>query len=345
MTDGGGFSIVTGGAGFIGSHLVDRLVREGRRVAVIDNLEGGKLSNLSEARQSGLVDFHQADVAEADQIGPLFEGVETVYHLAGLADIVPSIEDPLRYLRANVDGTATVMEAAHRAGVRRVVYAASSSCYGIPDNFPTNEEAQARPEYPYALTKYLGEQIALHWGRVYGVGVVSLRLFNVYGPRSRTSGAYGAVFGVFLAQRLAGQRLTIVGDGTQTRDFTYVTDVADAFVKAAESDTNLEVLNVGSGGTYSVNLLARLVGGETTNIPKRPGEPGCTYADTRKIRRMLGWEPLVTFEEGVAAVLERIEDWADAPVWTPDTIADATRAWFENLSQPVNGEAPLDARA
>ena len=177
----------------------------------------------------------------------------------------------------------SVVECARQAGVKRFVYAASSSCYGIPDLYPTPETAPIRPQYPYALTKNLGEQIVLHWGQVYELPVVSLRLFNVYGPWSRTSGTYGAVFGVFLAQKLAGKPFTVVGDGTQTRDFTFVTDVVDAFVCAAQSDVCNEVFNVGTGGTYSVNRLVALLGGGVVYVPKRPGEPDCTLADTSKI--------------------------------------------------------------
>ncbi len=324
-------SLVTGGAGFIGSHLVDRLAADGDRVTVIDNLETGNAANLDEALGSGRVTLHQADIANQAAISRLFNNVDRVFHLAGLADIIPSIENPAAYHHANVDGTMAVMEAARLAGTDRLVYAASSSCYGLPDAFPTTESAEVRPQYPYALTKYLGEQIALHWGQVYGIETNSLRLFNVYGPGHRTSGAYGAVFGVFLAQRLAGQPLTIVGDGNQTRDFTYVTDVVDAFVKASSGRVAGEIMNVGSGGTYSVNTLAEIIGGPTTSLPKRPGEPDCTFANIDKIQRLLEWSPQVSFEDGVGKVLGVIDEWADAPVWTPEGIADATRAWFEHL--------------
>jgi UDP-glucose 4-epimerase len=328
-------SLVTGGAGFIGSHLVDRLIEDGDRVTIIDNLATGRESNLSGALSSGRAELRVANVADLETIQPWFDGVDRVFHLAGLADIVPSIENPMDYHHANVDGTVGVIEATRQAGVRRFVYAASSSCYGIPDEYPTPETAPVRPEYPYALAKNLGEQIALHWGQVYGIQTISLRLFNVYGPRHRTSGAYGAVFGVFLAQRIAGKPLTIVGDGNQTRDFTYVTDVVDAFVKASTGSAIGEIMNVGSGGTYSVNMLADIIGGPTVNIPKRPGEPDSTFADTGKIRQTLGWQPQVSFEDGVARVLEVIEEWADAPVWTPESIAGATKVWFDNLDSRV----------
>jgi len=326
-------TVVTGGAGFIGSHLVDRLLADRHEVVVFDNLSTGRWQNLAHHRDSTHLHVIEADVADHATICPAFDGVDWVFHLAALADIVPSIQRPLDYHHANVDGTISVLEAARQAGVKRFIYAASSSCYGIPDSYPTPETAPIRPQYPYALTKYLGELAALHWCKVYGLSVVSLRLFNVYGPRCRTSGTYGAVFGVFLAQKLAGKPFTVVGDGTQTRDFTFVTDVVNAFVMAAESDLVGEVMNVGSGKTYSVNRLVELLGGPVTYIPKRPGEPGCTFADIRKIRRLLEWEPKVSFEDGVRIMLEQIEYWREAPVWTPDKIAEATQDWFKYLGR------------
>lgn len=325
-------AIVTGGAGFIGSHLTDRLLDEGVEVTVIDDLSAGKMANLAQAEGRPRFSFVKADVSDLEAVSAHFDGVEWVFHLASLADIVPSIVDPFTYHRANVDGTVAVLEAARAAGVRRFVYTASSSCYGIPDVYPTPETADIRPEYPYAFTKWAGERYALFWHKVYGLPVVSLRLFNVFGVRSRTSGAYGAVLGVFLAQRLAGKPLTVVGDGTQTRDFVHVSDVVDAFVKAARSDVAGEAFNIGAGAPQSVNHLADLIGGDRVGVPKRPGEPDCTWADVSKISDLLGWRPQMSFENGVADVLDHIHYWDDAPVWTPDTIADATEEWFRRLA-------------
>jgi UDP-glucose 4-epimerase len=329
--------VVTGGAGFIGSHLVERLLGEGDEVTVLDNLSNGRLDNLSPVASHPALKFEQVDVSDHGGLGSFFAGVDGVFHLAGLADIVPSIKKPLDYHQANVNGTISVLEAARTAGVGKFIYAASSSCYGIPDSYPTPETAEARPQYPYALTKYLGEQLVLHWGQVYGLPVSSLRLFNVYGPRSRTSGAYGAVFGVFLAQKLAGKPFTVVGDGTQTRDFTYVSDVVDAFVRAARSSVSGSTLNVGSGQTYSINRLVQLLGdGEIAYIPKRPGEPDCTFADTREIGKELGWTPKVSLEAGVALMLDHIDHWRDAPVWDPTSISVATREWFTHLTKATD---------
>lgn len=326
-------ALVTGGAGFIGSHLVDHLLADGHHVVVLDDFSTGRPGNLELADAHPQFQAVRVDVAEEATIRPYFNGIDWVFHLAALADIVPSIERPLDYHRANVEGTISVLEAARKGGVRRFVYAASSSCYGIPDVYPTPESAEIRPQYPYALTKYVGERYVLHWGRVYRLPVVSLRLFNVYGPRSKTSGVYGAVFGVFLAQKLHDQPFTVVGDGTQTRDFIFVTDVVDAFVLAAASDVTGEVFNVGSGQTYSINRLVELLGGPVVHVPKRPGEPERTHADISKVRARLGWEPTISLEEGVKTLLEQIERWREAPLWTPESIAQATRQWFQHLAR------------
>ncbi len=323
--------IVTGGAGFIGSHLTERLLGDGHEVLVIDDCSTGRLQNLAHLWEKNDLEIVQADVADTAAIAGHFGAGDRVFHLAALADIVPSIERPLEYHRANVQGTISVLEASRAAGVGRLVYAASSSCYGLPDTFPTPEDAPVRPQYPYALTKRLGEEYVLGWSEIYGLPAVSLRLFNVYGPRSRTSGTYGAVFGVFLAQKLAGEPFTVVGDGTQTRDFTFVTDVVDAMARAADSELSGEVLNVGTGRPQSVNRLVELLGGEGVHIPRRPGEPDCTCADVSRIGRLLGWEARVPFDEGVGIMLEHIGDWRDAPVWSPQGIEDATRDWFAYL--------------
>ncbi|OUU58339.1 MAG: NAD-dependent dehydratase [Proteobacteria bacterium TMED61] len=325
-------SLVTGGAGFIGSHLVDRLLAEGHEVVVLDDLSTGHRGNLEHLKRQDELEFHEVDVRDHDEICKHFEAVEWVFHLAALADIVPSIQKPLEYLRAGVDGTISVLEAARHAGVKKFLYAASSSCYGIPDAYPTPEDAEVRPQYPYALAKNLGEQCVMHWVQVYGLPAISLRLFNVYGPRARTTGTYGAVFGVFLAQKLAGKPFTVVGDGTQTRDFTYVIDVVEAFTSAAKSDVIGEIMNVGSSQTYSINRLVELLGGEVVHIPKRPGEPSCTFADVSKIRKLLNWKAVTRFDEGVAIMLKNIDYWRDAPVWESSNVREQTKDWFKYLA-------------
>jgi UDP-glucose 4-epimerase len=325
-------AVVTGGAGFIGSHMVDLLLARGYRVNVIDNLVGGRLQNLQQHADNPDLVFKEQDLRATLPDDPSFEGAEYVFHFAGIGDIVPSIERPIEYMSANVMGTVHALEAARRAGVRKLVYAASSSCYGLAEELPTTERAPISPEYPYALSKYQGEEAVLHWGNVYHLPVNSIRIFNAYGPRSRTSGAYGAVFGVFLAQKLAGKPYTVVGDGTQTRDFIFATDLARAFLAAAESERAGEIYNVGAGNPQPVNRLVELLEGDVVYVPKRPGEPDCTWADISKIRRELGWEPQVTFEEGVREMLRNIDYWRNAPVWEPASIQDATRTWFTMLS-------------
>src|SRR6202035_131013 len=213
---------------------------------------------------------------------PIFADARYVSHFAGIGDIVPSIEQPTQYMEVNVQGTVRLLECARAAGVDKFVYAASSSCYGLAA-VPTAEEHPIDPQYPYALSKYQGEQAAFHWHRVYGLPVNSVCIFNAYGPRVRTTGVYGAVFGVFFRQKLAHKPFTVVGDGTQRRDFIYVTDVAQAFLAAARSAASGERFNVGAGNPQPINRLVELLGGEVVHVPKRPGEPDCTFADISKI--------------------------------------------------------------
>jgi UDP-glucose 4-epimerase len=323
--------IVTGGCGFIGSHIVDQLLVDGFDVTVIDNFSTGRPENLAHQKHNKRLKIIEGDICNYDFVRQIFTDSKWVFHLAALADIVPSIQQPVNYHQSNVNGTLSVLEAARHVGVEKFVYAASSTCYGIPDMTPTREDAPIRPMFPYALTKNIGEQYAMHWLQTYNVPVNCLRMFNVYGTRSRTSGTYGAVFGVFLAQKIARKNYTVVGDGKQTRDFTYVSDVVNAFMAAAKSDLVGEIMNVGSGHSYSINKVVELLGGDITYIPKRPGEPDSTFADISKIRKLLKWEPQVSLENGVNIMLENISYWKTAPVWTAESIEMATREWFECL--------------
>lgn len=329
-------AIVTGGAGFIGSHMVDLLVDRGFAVRVIDNLFGGREANLARHASNPNVTLRIADIRGFQPGDSMFDDVRYVFHFAGIGDIVPSVERPLEYMSANVQGTVHMLECARAAnggnGVAKFVYAASSSCYGLAAT-PTREDHPLSPQYPYALSKYQGEQAAFHWQQVYRLPVNSVRIFNAYGTRSRTSGAYGAVFGVFLKQKLAGKPFTVVGEGTQTRDFLYVTDVAAAFLAAAETSLRGETWNLGAGRPQSVNRLVELLGGPVVHIPKRPGEPDCTFADITKITRELSWTQRVSFEEGVARILDQIDYWRDAPLWDPESIAKVTSGWFSMLAK------------
>ncbi len=324
-------AIVTGGAGFIGSHMVDVLLERGHAVRVIDDFSGGHERNLAHLAGNPDLAVEHADIRALTPGSALFQDARFVFHFAGIGDIVPSIEKPIDYMDINVQGTVKVLECARAAGVQKLVYAASSSCYGLAD-VPTREDHPIDPKYPYALSKYQGEQAALHWHKVYGLPVNAIRIFNAYGTRVRTTGAYGAVFGVFFKQKLAGKPFTVVGDGTQGRDFLYVTDVARAFLAAAETEHTGEIYNLGAGNPQTVNRLVELLGGEVVYIPKRPGEPDCTWADIGKITKDLGWAPVVSFEEGVGRMTAEIENWRDAPLWDPTSIEQATKTWFKYMA-------------
>ena len=327
----GAIAVVTGGAGFIGSHMVDALLERGWRVRALDDLSTGRQANLAAHRRDPRFAFEERDVRRLADDDPLFAGAEAVFHFAGLGALVPSIERPTDYMDVNVMGTVRVLEAARRIGNPRFVYAASSSCYGLAA-VPIREDHPIQPQYPYALSKYLGECAVLHWRQVYGLAAASLRVFNAYGPRAQAKNHYGAVFGVFLRQKLAGRPFTVIGDGTQRRDFVYVTDVAEAFLRAASPEADGEIFNVGAGNPQTVNRLVELLGGPQVVIPKRPGEPECTWADISKIGARIGWRPTVSFEDGVGRLLTRIDEWRDAPLWDPASIAEATRPWFAALA-------------
>ena len=324
-------AVVTGGAGFIGSHMVDLLLNEGFKVHVIDNLIGGNRVNIAHHKNNSDFVFEERDIRSYDEGDSLFKDATYVFHFAGIGDIVPSIEKPKDYLSVNVQGTVHMLQCARAASVKKFVYAASSSCYGVAKT-PTREDHPISTLYPYALSKYLGEQVTFHWHQVYRLPVNSIRIFNAYGTRSRTSGAYGAVFGVFLKQKISGKPFTVVGDGNQMRDFLYVTDVARAFYAAARTDKEGEIYNLGAGKPQSVNKLVSLLKGDITYIPKRPGEPDCTHADITKITTELGWKPQVSFEEGVSMLIENIDYWRDAPLWDRESISKATENWFKYLS-------------
>ena len=323
-------AVVTGGAGFIGSHLVDRLLSKGYEVLIIDNFSTGLLNNITQTSKNVSIVNHDIRKPLPSSI---FNNCSLVFHLAALADIVPSIERPLEYMSTNVQGTVNVLEAAREGKAERIIYTASSTCYGITSNFPTTENEKIVPVFPYALSKYLGELVFFHWLSLYGLKGLSLRLFNVYGPRARTNGNYGAVMGVFLAQKIAQKSFTVIGDGTQMRDFTHVNDVAEAFILAGESKITGEAINIGTQNPQSINRLVELLGGKVEFIPKRPGEPDRTDADITKARNLLKWEPKITFEEGVQNVLSQINLWKDSPLWDKEAIAKATNTWFQYLGK------------
>ena len=325
-------AVLTGAAGFIGSHMVDLLLVEGFEVRVIDNLSGGHERNLAHQLRNPDLKLERFDICQLNSDTDIFKETKYVSHFTGIGDIVPSIEKPTDYMNTNVQGTVRVLEASRAAGIEKFVYAASSSCYGLVAT-PTPEDHPISPQYPYALSKYHGEQAVFHWHQVYDLPVNSIRIFNAYGTRVRTTGAYGAVFGVFFKQKLESKPFTVVGDGTQTRDFIYVTDIAKAFLAAAKSAYNGQIYNLGAGSPQSINQLVDYIGGDVVYLPKRPGEPNCTWADISKITAELNWKPSVGFKEGVAKMMVEIENWKDAPLWDPSSIEKATDTWFRFMGK------------
>jgi UDP-glucose 4-epimerase len=322
--------LITGGAGFIGSHLAEHLLKKNNKITIIDNFSTGNLSNIQEIKDK--VKIIRADVSKIGTWGNSFKNKDIVFHLAALSDIVPSVENPSDYFNSNVIGTYNVLEMTRKYKIKKLIYAASSSCYGIPKKYPTSEEAEIAPQYPYALTKNLGEQLVIHWNRIYKIPAISLRLFNVYGPRVKNSNNYGAMFGIFMAQKLANKPFTVVGDGTQTRDFTYVADVCEAFEAVAKNKNCIgQIYNIGSGKTISINKIVSFLDGKKIFIPKRPGEPKSTFADISKIRKETNWTPKVNIKQGISLMLKNIFIWKNAPIWNVRSIKKETKRWFKFL--------------
>ncbi len=287
--------IVTGGAGFIGSNLVDALIERGDEVHVIDNLSGGFESNVNPKAT-----LHKVDIRNLEEIKPLFTGIDGVFHFAALPRVQYSIEHPVETNEVNINGTQNILIASQLAGVKRVVYSASSSAYGDQATMPLVETMLPRPLSPYGMQKYVGEHICRIWSVIHGIETVSLRYFNVYGPRQSSEGAYALVIARFLKQKKDGQKMTITGDGLQTRDFTHVRDVVRANILAMESDKvgKGEVMNIGGGEQHSVLEIAQMIGGEYEFIAPRI-EPRHTLADTTLAKTLIGWEPKEDFVKGV----------------------------------------------
>ena len=299
----GSRSVVTGGAGFIGSNLVDHLVRIGHKVIVLDNFVSGKKANLAHHKKKD-VKIIRTDISKSKNLDKYFKRVDYVFHLAGLAEIIPSIKNPKKYFNTNVIGTFKVVEAAKKARIKKLIYAASSSCYGSPKNFPTSEKEKIDIKHPYGLTKFLGEELVLKYANNFNMPNISFRFFNVYGPRINMSGQYSAVFGNFLRQKKTNKPLTIVGDGKQTRDFIYVDDLINAFVKVAKSSLVNKIYNLGSGKEISINKIANLFGGKKIFIAKRPTEPKRSLANISKIKKDINWKPTITIQEGIKRLLK-----------------------------------------
>lgn len=287
--------LITGGAGFIGSHIAETLRNAGHRVRILDNFSSGKRENIPDGAE-----VLEGDITQPDSIRLAFDGIDGVFHTAALPRVQFSIEYPRETNDVNVTGTLNVILAAREAGVKRIVYSASSSVYGDQAALPLHEGMKPNPKSPYGLQKYVGEHYMHLASMFWNVETVSLRYFNVFGPRMASIGAYVTVMAVFLKQHAEGKALTITGDGTQTRDFTFATDVARANVLAMESSAvgKGEVINIGAGNNHSVNEVAKMIGGKTSFIPARV-EPHDTLADNKLARELLGWKPLVDFQDGL----------------------------------------------
>jgi UDP-glucose 4-epimerase len=327
--------IVTGGAGFIGSHLVESLIKEHdiSKIIIIDNFEDGNLKNINSFKKNYKIRIVKKDINTIKNNDRNFKKIDCVFHLAAIADIVPSIKNPFNYCNTNIMGTIKVLEAMRYNKIKKIIFAASSSCYGIPNKYPTDEKQKIDPKYPYAFSKYAAEQAIIHWSQVYKINYISLRLFNVYGLRSRTTGAYGAVMGVFLKQKIDNKPLTIVGSGYQQRDFINVKDVCDSFIKAFKSKINNNIYNIGSSKPKKILELAKLLKSKIIHIPKRPGEPFKTFANINKAIKYLNWKPKILFENGVQDLQKNINYWKYAPLWDKQKIKKATKEWFKYLKK------------
>ena len=325
-------ALVTGGAGFIGSHMVDILAGRDYEIRIIDNLIGGREQNLLHHSKNKKVKFEKKSILDINANDSFIKDLDYVFHFAGIGDIVPSIENPLEYLKVNSLGTANILDILRScSSLKKFVYAASSSCYGNA-KVPTNENNPISLLHPYAASKYYGEQICLHWNNVYKMPINSIRIFNAYGTRVSFNQGYGAAFSIFLKQKLEKKPLTIVGNGKQKRDFIFATDLAKAFYLSAKSKYSGEIYNLGTGKPTSVNKIATLIGGKKINIPRRPGEPNITQANINKIKKHLKWKPKVSISKGTASMIKNINFWKKGKLWTKTTIMKETKEWFKILS-------------
>jgi UDP-glucose 4-epimerase len=326
-------ALVTGCAGFIGSHITDFLLKKNIKVIGIDNFSSGSKKNIEHIKSSKFK-FYRTDIKYIDTVLKKIKKLDFVFHFAGNGELIPSIEQPKKYFENNSLNSVNLIEAIRlrKFKLKKFVYAASSTCYGINDN-TVKENAKISLEHPYALSKYVGELSCLHWGKVFNIPVISIRIFNAYGPRSRTSGVYGAVIGVFLKQKIENYPLTVVGDGNQRRDFLYIDDLCRAFYKAAVSNYKNEIFNLGFGKARTINYLADLISNKKIFISWRPGEPLKTEANISKIKTFLKWSPRVNLKNGVANILKSIKYWKKAPLWTKKSIAKATKNWNKFLAK------------
>lgn len=327
-------SLITGCAGFIGSHMTDYLLKKKHLVYGIDNLTSGKIENLNNAKKNKNFIFIKGNISKvltSKGIKKKIKKIDYVFHFAGNGELIPSIEKPLEYFENNSFNTVKLLEFINKNyKIKKFLYAASSSCYGVV-NGKTEEKNKINTEHPYAFSKYIGELACLHWAKVYKIPLISIRIFNAYGPRSRTTNVYGAVIGVFLKQKLSNYPLTIVGDGKQKRDFLYISDLCNAFYLASKSKINNETFNLGSGKSKSVYYLSSLISKNIKFIPWRPGEPKFIEANISKITNELKWKPKISLKDGIQNILKEINYWKNAPLWTTSKIKKATSNWMKFL--------------
>ena len=321
--------LITGGAGYIGSTVAHLLIDKGYSVTIIDNLVTGNKNLVPKKAKLKICDIN--DEKNVTQLLNK-KSFDAIFHFAGFIRVDESVKFPKKYYENNFIKAKKFFNICFNHGLYNVILSSTASVYGNINKKKIKETDKIKPINPYAKSKYFGEEICFHWHKVYGLPVNSIRIFNAYGTRSRTTGAYGAVFGVFLKQLLKNKPLTVVGDGSQKRDFLYVTDVANAFYLASQTKLNGRIWNLGSGNPQTVNYLIKLLKPKgRLKIPKRPGEPKITHADISKIKKELKWKPKVTFEEGVKMILDNIDYWKDAPLWNTKKISKETKLWFKYL--------------
>ena len=294
--------IVTGGAGFIGSHLVEGLVRKNYKVTVLDNLSTGNLKNLSLVKKK--IKFIKCDLSKEKNLFLLFKNTKFVFHLAGLSKTIESIKNPKKYYKANVIATKNILNACRKVKIKKLIYAASASCYGNPREIPTSEKAKIKNLTPYAKTKWKAERLVINESKLKNFSSISLRFFNVYGPRSLATNSYSSVISIFLKQKLKNKPLTIYGDGSQTRDFIYVSDVVNVMLKVAKSKIYKQIFNVASQKSLTINKIAKIFGGKIEYLPPRKGEPKYSEANIKKIKTLLKWKPKVSINKGINYLLK-----------------------------------------
>lgn len=296
--------LVTGGAGFIGSHLVDRLIADKHQVVILDHFTNGEKQHFKTAQHKKLLTLHQVDISDRQQLHPsFFNNIDWVFHLASYSKKGNEAEMGKLH-KINVDGTVNMLEQARKAAIKKFIFTSTASVYGKTDKNPVNENTKLKLDDSYAFSKHLGELYTLHWGKVYKLRVVILRLFNVYGPKIRPFGGFGTTLSIFLSQKKENRPYQVRGDGYQKRDFTFVADVVDALIVAARSKITNEIINIATGVGYSLNTLLDLLGGEKHYLAKLNNEPDSLVADIKKAKKLLSWQPKITLSDGIAKVLQ-----------------------------------------